>query len=333
MAISLITEPNRTNPATTDWQYLIDKVTRQCGGLLLIDYTVSGTSLTIKQGSRFENNGSYYRVDSNEIVSFTSDGSFAVTITTSGTIQKRSPIFNSTSPYANLYSYDVNKGGWYLSAYPTERILMFVYAESGGIRNVTLAEKDLKYSRKLISPLSALPSVQLVSIISAVKASVYTQALTIAPGLYYIDLYGAGGNSAGAGEGGRLRTLVDIYAEEDVLALVYTASSLFIADKEYIASSGGNTVDTTTYVGQEVGRILLGTVRGTSITVTPMPSNISVPGYSLPYSVRGQGGYSGVNGQYGHGSNNNDNSQGGGGVAASSYSSSVASRAYLCKIF
>jgi len=65
---TLITEPASINPATLDWQFLLNKTTKGSGGYELLDFTDKDNNAIpfIKAGSRFELNGSLYEVTVNE---------------------------------------------------------------------------------------------------------------------------------------------------------------------------------------------------------------------------------------------------------------------------
>jgi hypothetical protein len=62
-----ITEPSDVNPATTDWQNLLNKLVAVTGGFYLMNFTPH-TELPpkVKTGSRFEINASYFVVTADE---------------------------------------------------------------------------------------------------------------------------------------------------------------------------------------------------------------------------------------------------------------------------
>jgi hypothetical protein len=67
---ALIKEPKDLNPETQDWQDALYKLTRTCGGLLLVGLTNMDNEQApmVKEGSRFEINGSFYEVKSDEAI-------------------------------------------------------------------------------------------------------------------------------------------------------------------------------------------------------------------------------------------------------------------------
>lgn len=112
MAITLITEPNNTIPATIDWQLLISKTTKvmgECAKFRLTNMTAD-TEPQIESGSRFEINGSYYECSSAEnITGWSSMGLnrfVYIYATPSGGSVTLS--YSETAP-----TFDSAKGGWF----------------------------------------------------------------------------------------------------------------------------------------------------------------------------------------------------------------------------
>ena len=63
-----ITEPAEVNPGTQDWQDSLHKLTKTTGGLLLLGLTNmdNGLKPAVAAGSRFEINGNFFEIPSDE---------------------------------------------------------------------------------------------------------------------------------------------------------------------------------------------------------------------------------------------------------------------------
>ena len=124
----LIAEPTDHDVDTNAWQTLLLKLTATTGGLMLIDFTEK-QSVNVPQiiaGSRFEINGSFYKVISNEAIqnwtSINNGKAYVYAVPMGGELSQF--VFNNTAP-----TYQVAKGGWY---HPTEswRCIMSCYKQS-----------------------------------------------------------------------------------------------------------------------------------------------------------------------------------------------------------
>jgi hypothetical protein len=112
---SLIPEPEDTNPDTVDWQALLAKLTKVSGGMMLSRLTnfENTDEPQVADGSRFEINGSYYEVTSNESIT----GWAGISVSSVVYIYAvpdgatSSWIFSITAP-----TYDTAKGGWFNGA-------------------------------------------------------------------------------------------------------------------------------------------------------------------------------------------------------------------------
>lgn len=108
----LIAEPASTNPLTADWQALLSKLVKVCGGAEVCRLTNWDTTAEpqVAAGSRFEVNSSFFEVPSNESItgwSGISNGAVAyVYATPSGSTATFS--YSSTAP-----TWDSAKGGWF----------------------------------------------------------------------------------------------------------------------------------------------------------------------------------------------------------------------------
>lgn len=134
----MIQEPANANPVTNDWQKIILKLTQTTGGLMLVDFTEKQTTgiPKIKQGSRFELNGSFFIVKSDE------------------TIQEWGNVNNNIWVYCYLRAlgfeqgefywspeqpaYQVEKGGWF---HPTNNERAILSARK--VNNTTCRAKAL----------------------------------------------------------------------------------------------------------------------------------------------------------------------------------------------
>ena len=120
-----IVEPANINPETADWQALLAKLTKVSGGMMLARLTnfENTSEPQVAAGSRFEINGSYYEVTSNE--SITGWAALAVGVVYIYAVPAgaaASFIFSATAP-----TYDTAKGGWFNG---TDRVLWRLYKGS-----------------------------------------------------------------------------------------------------------------------------------------------------------------------------------------------------------
>jgi len=117
---SIIQEPIDVNPATADWQRLLARTTFQGGGFFQLMVTNLNTTAApqIMAGSRFEMNGSFYRVAGNLNILD------PITANATGAWQfiYAIPLANGTCEYrwrVTVPVFDVTKNGWY---HPNDRM-------------------------------------------------------------------------------------------------------------------------------------------------------------------------------------------------------------------
>jgi len=126
---TLITEPASTNPQTVDWQALLSKLVKACGGAEVCRLTNwdNTSEPLVAAGSRFELNGSFFEVITDEAIlgwAGISDGATAyVYATPSGSTAAFS--YSSTAP-----AWDSAKGGWFNG---TARALFKLYRTSSTV--------------------------------------------------------------------------------------------------------------------------------------------------------------------------------------------------------
>jgi hypothetical protein len=124
-----ITEPANTNPDTVDWQAILAKLTKVSGGMMLARLTnfENTSEPQVAQGSRFEINGSYYEVTSNESITgwsgiANSTPCYIYAVPSGSTA---SFIFSATVP-----TYDTAKGGLFNG---THRAMWRLYRTSSTV--------------------------------------------------------------------------------------------------------------------------------------------------------------------------------------------------------
>jgi hypothetical protein len=132
---NLIQEPADLNPATVDWQQLLNKLTATTGQLLAFALNLSNNVLTVKNGSRIEVNGSFYRVNNgNEaIANFSSLSSgfafvYAIPNITNG-------LTCSFEYRTNIPVYDPMLGGWFQPGANARAIAVFYKGTNNTIAN------------------------------------------------------------------------------------------------------------------------------------------------------------------------------------------------------
>lgn len=144
-----ITEPAIINPETIDWQALLAKVTKVSGGMMLARLTnfENTSEPAVDAGSRFEINGSYYEVTSEEAI--TGWAALAVGVVYIYAVPSgasASFIFSATAP-----TYDTAKGGWFNG---TDRALWRLYKGS----SVLYTNKQMMDNPPIIPVLAADPA-------------------------------------------------------------------------------------------------------------------------------------------------------------------------------
>jgi hypothetical protein len=137
---TLIPEPASTNPATADWQALLSKLVKIAGGAIAtcrLTNWDSSSEPEVASGSRFEINGSYYEVSSDEAIT----GWSGITIGRIAYVYAVPGSSSATFEYSETVpTWDSANGGFFNG---TDRALFSVYKTSA-------TEYDYKHRVDLI---------------------------------------------------------------------------------------------------------------------------------------------------------------------------------------
>jgi len=144
---TLIQEPASVNPQTADWQGLLNRVRVVNGGLMLIDLRFSNNIVTLKAGSRFEINGSYYNTTVDESTQITT-GNTVVYLYQQPNVNGTTTFLNSTT----IPTFDIMKGGLFNGA---NRCIGFVITGAGGIvNNLVIASFNFMVGEGYYNPIT-----------------------------------------------------------------------------------------------------------------------------------------------------------------------------------
>ena len=213
---SLITEPAKSNPDTTEWINLLNKLIMTSGGFELIDFTEKNTTAVprIKKGTRFEVNGSFFYVSSNYV-----DGSDPVDgfssigsnnwcyIYAKPSLDKLSCVFEFVvKSTANTPVFDTERGGWFHPA-NNWRALISCYKNSlGQCRCKSLLDRNIIYDIPTDPDYSTLGS----ALASTTSGNTIPTPTVIESGWYLIRMTGAsGGNGAAGNSSGQSKSFYD----------------------------------------------------------------------------------------------------------------------------
>jgi hypothetical protein len=187
----MISEPVDSNPMTEDWQRLLSKLTATTGGLFLLDFTEK-QSLDVPMilaGSRFELNGSFYKVENDEEIQDFSEidnGQAYVYAESIGNGNLAVQFyFDNAAP-----TFQVAKGGWYHPA-ENKRCIMSCFKEND-------TNCRLKALMGCETPFYDVP-VEQTGVQIATNTNAQSLKINIEAGWYRVEIKGANGGNGGTG--------------------------------------------------------------------------------------------------------------------------------------
>jgi hypothetical protein len=186
----MLEEPLDVDPTKQDWQMALLKMTVTTAGLMLVDYSEKQTTshqIKILQGSRFELNGSFYKVEEDETIqdwNLISNNSWCYVYLRILGLDQAGFYWSKDKP-----TYQVEKGGWFHPSNNERAILSARKVSLEICRTKALVGKRFLYPRP-----NELTGTQI-----ATNSSIQTSSVNIEAGWYRIVMTGGRGGNGGSG--------------------------------------------------------------------------------------------------------------------------------------